>query len=799
MASARKLRMAWFESLPSAENPCPDSALDGSHWASPCLRTRLVVKMRWAMLALLGLYGVFAAAILRFSGLPFFLSTGEAAILTLTLAAFAVHNWVLQTRYPALRDLPWIDHLQVFIDLIFITVLIHFSGGAVSWFWPVYLLATIEAAFLLPGQRHVWAMGAVGGALHGILLGLHYLGALHSVHMPFMPEALPHDGLFLCLTWCWIAILNATVAIITAYLMFIIRNEHLAVGMSQQRLQNFVDTASDLIFSVTADGRFRYVNPVWQELLGYGPDEAAAMHFQDLVDLDQQSRHLIEFRRALQGEKGGVLEGELIAKDGTRVAVEGNIACTFRDGEPMLLWCICRDVTQRKAAERQLYHLAHFDSLTGLPNRATSAARIEDAIALARREGKQAAILFLDLDRFKLINDTLGHALGDELLIAVGRRLKAAVREVDTVSRLGGDEFVVALVNLNSVKDVSALATKLLKPLAMHYEIGEHELFVTASMGISLFPKDGDDPETLIKKADIAMYHAKRGGRNNFMFYEPKMDEDAGLRLLLANDIRRALERDEFRVFYQPKHHPGTCEITSMEALVRWEHPDLGLLAPNEFVPLAEETGLILPLGEWVLRTVAAQQVAWRREGLRSIRIGVNLSGYQLQQATFTAKVRSILAETGMSPDALELEITETVVMQNPDLAAVVLKELTAMGIRIAIDDFGTGYSSLAHIKRFSVSTLKIDKSFVRDLERNPTDAAIATAIIAMAANLNLQVVAEGVETLGQLNFLRDKLCDEVQGFLFSKPVAADQISKYLQAHDSQDAPLPQAWQSALA
>jgi EAL domain-containing protein (putative c-di-GMP-specific phosphodiesterase class I) len=236
-----------------------------------------------------------------------------------------------------------------------------------------------------------------------------------------------------------------------------------------------------------------------------------------------------------------------------------------------------------------------------------------------------------------------------------------------------------------------------------------------------------------------------------------------------------------------------------MEALVRWEHPDLGLLAPNEFVPLAEETGLILPLGEWVLRTVAAQQVAWRREGLRSIRIGVNLSGYQLQQATFTAKVRSILAETGMSPDALELEITETVVMQNPDLAAVVLKELTAMGIRIAIDDFGTGYSSLAHIKRFSVSTLKIDKSFVRDLERNPTDAAIATAIIAMAANLNLQVVAEGVETLGQLNFLRDKLCDEVQGFLFSKPVAADQISKYLQAHDSQDAPLPQAWQSALA
>jgi EAL domain-containing protein (putative c-di-GMP-specific phosphodiesterase class I) len=302
-----------------------------------------------------------------------------------------------------------------------------------------------------------------------------------------------------------------------------------------------------------------------------------------------------------------------------------------------------------------------------------------------------------------------------------------------------------------------------------------------------MFPQDGEDPETLLKKADIAMYQAKRGGRNNFVFYEPKMDDDASLRLLRANDIQRALERDEFRVYYQPKHHPGTCGITSMEALLRWKHPDLGLLSPNEFVPLAEETGLILPLGEWVLRKVAEQHAAWRREGLPEIRIGVNLSGYQLQQPLFASRVRSILAEAGMSPESLEFEITETVVMQNPDLAASVLKEFTGMGIQIAIDDFGTGYSSLAYIKRFSVSSLKIDKSFIKDLEKNPTDAAIATAIIAMAASLNLQVVAEGVETVAQLDFLRDKRCDEVQGFLFSEAVPAEQISRYLKTYPTTD------------
>jgi diguanylate cyclase (GGDEF)-like protein/PAS domain S-box-containing protein len=783
MSPGAGLDASWHE--PFAGPMSPWFLLPGlvsTQWADPVWRTRLVAKTRWVLLGFLSLYGAYACALFWFSPFGFFFTAAQLAFLFASVAGVASYNLLLQTRYSAVRRVPFIDHLQILLDLVFITVIIHFSGGPASWFWPVYLIATIEAAFLLPRPRDVWMVGAFGGAVYGVLLAGHYLGVLHPIHMPFVPEALPVDGLFLALTWFWVALMNAAVAFITAYLMSVIREEHHALGESQERLQNFVDTANDLIFSVTPSGRIRYVNPVWTDVLGYRAEDLAALRLPDLIEVGARTQCLIEFRRAISGEKGTVLAGELVAKDGRRIAVEGNIACTFKDGRPALVWCICRDISERKAAEQQLYQLAHFDTLTGLPNRATLVGQIDTALALARRSGKRSAVLFLDLDRFKLINDTLGHSGGDELLKAVGKRLRGAVRETDAVSRIGGDEFIVATLNLNSPADITALANKLLKPLSMHFEIGGHELFVTASIGISVFPEDGDDSEALIKKADIAMYHAKRRGRNNYQFYNAKMDEDAGRRLLLTNDIRRALERGEFRVHYQPKLDTRTCRITSLEALLRWAHPELGLLPPAEFIPLAEETGLILPLGEWVLARVAEQHMDWKREGLPPIPVGVNLSGYQLQQASFIETVKRILGETGMNPENLEFEITETVVMQNPDLAANVLKEFSQLGIRISIDDFGTGYSSLAHIKRFALSSLKIDKSFVKDLETNHTDAAIATAIIAMGSSLNLQVVAEGVETEGQLHFLREKACDEVQGFLFSEPLPAEEITRHLRA-----------------
>jgi len=515
--------------------------------------------------------------------------------------------------------------------------------------------------------------------------------------------------------------------------------------------------------------------------MGYDMGDLGTTSFFDLIALEHRPRVLKEFGRAMSEARGTAIEADLLAKHGAHISVEGSIAPSLREGPPRMAWCICRDVTVRKQAEEQLFRMAHFDGLTGLPNRASLLQKLGGAQEAARNAGRSLAVLFVDLDRFKLVNDTLGHAVGDELLCQVAQRMQGAIRDGDTVCRIGGDEFIVALNDVADHKEASHLAGRLLRPLARPFQIGGHEIFVTASVGIAVFPENGDGGESLVKKADSAMYHAKSLGRNNYQFYHPRMDEDADRRLVLSNGLRRALEGGEFRVFYQPKVEVDSSRMTAIEALVRWDHPGLGLLMPSEFIPLAEETGLILPLGEWVLREACLQNARWQAQGLRPLRMGVNLSGYQLQHPGMAASVARILQETGLAPEWLEIEITETVVMQNPALAVSVLEEMRALGIHISIDDFGTGYSSLAQLKRFSVHTLKIDKSFIHDLEHNPTDAAIATAIIAMGASLNLEVVAEGVETPGQLAFLREHECHGAQGFLFGQAVPAAEITSLLE------------------
>jgi EAL domain-containing protein (putative c-di-GMP-specific phosphodiesterase class I) len=348
------------------------------------------------------------------------------------------------------------------------------------------------------------------------------------------------------------------------------------------------------------------------------------------------------------------------------------------------------------------------------------------------------------------------------------------------VARIGGDEFILLLVNVADQADVRHLADKLLAELMQPFSVRNHELFVTTSGGICVYPDDEDDMETMMQKADIAMYHAKALGRNNYQFYANDMDQNASRRFTIANSMRKGLDRGEFRLYYQPKLDVSTGRIMAMEALVRWQHPELGLLAPTEFIQLAEESGLIMELGEWVLREACRQDVEWHDQGMHGLRMAVNLSGYQLQHTRLMDLVRTILVETGMPGDCLEFEITESVIMQNPDYAVSVLNDITALGIHISVDDFGTGYSSLAHLKRFTVNTLKIDKSFMRDVEKSTTDAAIATAIIAMGSSLKLKVIAEGVETEEQMEFLRENNCDQVQGFLFSKPVPADQAYQIL-------------------
>jgi diguanylate cyclase (GGDEF)-like protein len=389
-------------------------------------------------------------------------------------------------------------------------------------------------------------------------------------------------------------------------------------------------------------------------------------------------------------------------------------------------------------------------------------------------------VLHLDLDRFKVINDTVGHPIGDRVLKVIAERLNAAVRKGDTVARLGGDEFVVALADLAEVHDVPRVAEKLIAALHPPVVIDGREYFVTASIGVSLHPWDGDDAETLLRNADVAMYRAKEKGKNNFQFYSPAMNAEAPRRLAIETDLRRALERREFLLHYQPKVDLATGRVAGMEALLRWQHPKQGLISPLDFIPLLEETGLIVPVGEWVLRSACAQNRSWQEAGLAPLRVAVNLSARQFKQPGLVEMVGEVLAEVGLDPGLLELELTESILLEHTEESLATLRRFHDMGIHLALDDFGTGYSSLSYLKRFPIDSLKIDRSFIHDVTTNPDDATIARTVIAMAHNLRMTAVAEGVETREQLEFLRSHECDQMQGYYFSRPLAAEAFAQLL-------------------
>lgn len=436
-----------------------------------------------------------------------------------------------------------------------------------------------------------------------------------------------------------------------------------------------------------------------------------------------------------------------------------------------------REIEEKRAT---LQHLAYHDSLTGLPNRALVRDRLEVALAQAARSRQRLAVLFLDLDRFKLINDSLGHRVGDDVLREIGNRLVLSVREGDTVARMGGDEFVLLLGGFARVEEVADAARRILERLRRPLLLGSQELHVTVSMGIALWPDDGQDADTLIRNADAAMYRAKEQGRDNFQFFTPELQEAMHRRLSVGNELRRALEREEFTVHFQPVFHLGTGKLEGVEALVRWQHPERGLVMPGDFISIAEETGLIVPIGERVLRLACQAARRWHEAG-HSIWISVNLSSRQFKQPNLAGLVTSVLQETGLPPHALELEITETTAMADPDYTVAVLGQLRQMGVRIALDDFGSGYSSLNYLRRLPIDKVKIDRSFIHDVTRDANDAAIAQAIIAMAHSLGLRVVAEGVEEAGQLEFLRHRHCDEVQGYLTARPMPADGLTRLLE------------------
>jgi len=437
---------------------------------------------------------------------------------------------------------------------------------------------------------------------------------------------------------------------------------------------------------------------------------------------------------------------------------------------------------EKAKADARIEYLASHDSLTSLPNREMFNELLHHAIEAARRHQRRFAVLFIDLDRLKIINDSLGHDAGDILLVEIGKRLRQNLRSSDVVARLGGDEFIVILEETAERSDVDGIARDLLSVLSEPLQLSGHECHTTASIGIAMYPLDGSDVQTLTKNADMAMYLAKEDGKNGFRFFTKEIKNQSIERLMLETALRHALELNQFALHYQPKVDMATGQITGVEALLRWTHPDLGVLPPMQFIPLAEETGLIVPIGRWVLKEACAQNMAWQRRGLRPISMAVNLSPRQFADDHLLQDIDEALAASGLSPELLQLEITESMVMRNVSRAIKVLDAIQSRGIRLAIDDFGTGYSSMSLMKQFPIDTIKIDRSFVRDLQKDSEDQAIAQAIISMGKALGMTIIAEGVETTEQETFLRDHDCDEMQGFLFSKAVPPQQLADLLRS-----------------
>jgi diguanylate cyclase (GGDEF)-like protein/PAS domain S-box-containing protein len=558
-----------------------------------------------------------------------------------------------------------------------------------------------------------------------------------------------------------------------------------ALQLAEEKYRAIFEDAVVGIFQTAPDGRPLSVNRAFAEMHGYdSPEQLLAEISNVALQLFVDPNRMVELGHVL--DEVGVVraaEVEVRRRDGTRRFVRANVRAVRDDsGNIVLREGTVEDITDRKMAEERVQFLAYYDALTGLPNRILLQDRLAKALAGARRRKDKVAILFLDLDRFKIINDSLGHSLGDLLLQGVAERLKKWARDLDTVARLGGDEFVIVLTNVRDVADAAVAADRIVKTMTAGFVVEGHPLSVSCSLGISVFPEHGSDSDTLIKNADAAMYSAKESGRNTFRFFTKDMNTQVVERLMLENSLRLALVRKELFLVYQPQIEIATGRITGLEALLRWQHPELGLVPPDKFIRIAENSGLIMPIGEWVLRTACSQARKWQDEGLPAIPVAVNVSAVQFRQEGFCELVRGVLHETGLVAQYLELELTESLLLSSADVTFAVLQELKAMGLTLAIDDFGTGYSSLSYLKQFPVSKLKIDRSFVRDVAVNPDDAAIATAIISMAKSLNLKVIAEGVENEAQMAFLRARQCDEIQGYYFSKPLPADECAEKIRS-----------------
>jgi diguanylate cyclase (GGDEF)-like protein/PAS domain S-box-containing protein len=555
-----------------------------------------------------------------------------------------------------------------------------------------------------------------------------------------------------------------------------------ALRKSEARFRAMAEHSADWIWATDLQRRYTYSNQPGVASLGYTVDEFLALDASALVHPEDQSLVDERFEKAVAAQQGWnniVLRWR--HRNGSYRTLESNASALFDEaGQLVGFQGVDRDITDRKQAEARIEFLAHHDALTGLPNRVLLRDRFEHALAMSERSHSRVAMLFLDLDNFKVVNDTMGHASGDQLLLEVVKRLSRCMRESDTISRQGGDEFILLLNDIPDQETVERIAGEILERLAEPVEINGHMLNASGSIGIVIYPEDGRDFDGLLQKADTAMYNAKNAGRNTYRFFDDQMNLQAHEHLLLQNRLHQALFRAEFYLHYQPQLEIDSGKVIGVEALLRWNNPELGEVVPARFIPVAEDCGLIVPIGAWVMEEACRQAQSWRQAGWPDLTMAVNLSALQFRRPGLIETVAGALERSGLPPHLLELELTESILLQDAENNLDTVRQLKALGVRLSIDDFGTGYSSLSYLKRFAVDKLKIDRSFVRDIGTDPDDAAIVRAVIQLARSLRLGIIAEGVETQEQLAFLREEGCQEAQGFLFSRPLAPVALKVFL-------------------
>jgi diguanylate cyclase len=658
-----------------------------------------------------------------------------------------------------------------------LSAIIAFVASVVA----IYLLSFVSQNYK---TSKIWLVKLGSAVLMGIAIsGMHYTGmsaASYKSHQHHTDLAsTPFNSTLLAYAIGIVILILLGMVFIST---FIDRRFEYQSILSERKFRSVIESANDSIILSDRTGTIISWNKGAELIFGFTEKEAIGKNLQIIIPDKFKVVHQQGMERyLLSGEPrviGNTVELEGLRKNGGEFPIELSLEA-WQEDDQVYFSSIIRDITERKRNEKKINQMVYRDPLTGLPNRLLLNDRLSQALELADETKQTIGIMFIDLDRFKYINDTLGHAVGDQLLIEIAKRIQVCVGKNDTVCRQGGDEFIVLIPN-TTADEVSKIAQKIVDLFSSSVMVNEQELFVTPSIGIAMYPGDGRDIETLIKNADTAMYRVKEQGKNNFQFYTPEMNEAVTKKMKLEIGLRKALERNEFKIVYQPQFDVETGGIIGVEALLRWHHPEWGTISPAEFIPIAEETGLILQIGEWVLHGACLQNKALQNAGYAPLRMAVNISSRQFQQSDLVERVSRILRETELAPQYLELELTESII-QDSKYAVAKMQVLKEMGIHLSIDDFGTGYSSLSYLKTFPIHTLKIDQSFTRNIYADPKDASLVETIIAMAHNLDLKVIAEGVETEEQLHFLQQKQCNEAQGYYFSRPISAEELAVILQ------------------